>query len=58
MLTSLSAPNVGGAVAVAIAMPNDAAIVGAQLAAQSLCLTLGNPANLLTSNGVAGTVGY
>ena len=37
--------------------PNNIALAGFQLSAQSICLTASNVANLLFSNGVQGTLG-
>lgn len=53
-----SAPNAAGTSTLLLPLPNNPAFVGASLSAQSLCLTLLTPANLLTSNAVLGTVGY
>ena len=57
LLGSLVGPNAGGSATVSLPVPNNPALQGAPLAAQSLGLTLVNPANLLASNGVLGTVG-
>jgi hypothetical protein len=54
---NLAGVNVGGSSTVSIPVPNVPALVGAQLSAQSLGLSLSNPANIVVSNGVEGTVG-
>jgi hypothetical protein len=56
-LTSAAAPNVGGSAVTTIPIPNNIALAGFQLSAQSICLTASNVANLLFSNGVQGTLG-
>jgi hypothetical protein len=57
ILGSLNAVNVGGTGTVSIPVPNNPALTGGILTAQSVCITLQNPALLLTSNGVQGTFG-
>lgn len=57
LLGSLVGLNAGGSATVSLPVPNNPALQGAQLAAQSLGLTLVNPANLLASNGVLGNLG-
>lgn len=57
VLSSLSAANVGGSSNVQLPVPNNQALSGVSLFAQSLSLTLSNPSNLLTSNGVEGLLG-
>jgi hypothetical protein len=42
---------------VAEPIPNNPVLIGSILTAQSICLTLLNPANLLASNGVEGLLG-
>jgi len=54
---SLSAPSVGGTSVTVFPIPSNPVLQGFQLSAQSVCLTLANQANLLTSNGLLGTVG-
>jgi len=49
--------NIGGSSVLSIPLPATPALAGLQLAAQSLCLTTSNPFNLLSSNGVLGTLG-
>ncbi|MEZ6036961.1 MAG: hypothetical protein R3F29_05740 [Planctomycetota bacterium] len=56
-LGSLTGANVGGSSTVSLPIPNNGALSGASLAAQSICLTLQNPFNILTSNGGLGTIG-
>jgi hypothetical protein len=56
-ITSLSGLSAGGTATVTVALPNNPALAGALLSAQSLCLTLQNSANLLSSNGVEGLLG-
>jgi len=58
VLGSLVGLNAGGAATVSLPVPTNPALQGATLAAQSIGLTLVNPANLLASNGVLGTVGF
>ena len=58
ILASLSGNNAGGSATVTISVPNSALLAGAFLTAQSVCLTSSNNANLLTSNGLAATLGY
>jgi len=58
LLGSLVGLNAGGSATVSLPVPNNPALQGATLSAQSLGLTLVNPANLLASNGVLGTVGF
>jgi len=49
--------NAGGSATVSVPIPANNALAGFLLGAQSVCLTLTNGANLLTSNGVEGTLG-
>ena len=46
-----------GTATVSLPIPNNPALAGTQLSAQSICLTLGNSANIYSSNGVRGTLG-
>lgn len=48
----------GGSATAAFAIPANPALVGVAVSAQSICLTLANSANLLSSNGLEGIVGY
>jgi hypothetical protein len=56
VLGSLSGANVGGVASVMLPIPSVAGLAGAMVRAQSLCLTMSNAANLLTSNGNGGTI--
>jgi hypothetical protein len=58
LLTSSSATSAAGTSLVSVPLPNNAALVGFSLWAQSICLTLANNANIKTSNGVEVVVGY
>ena len=58
LLGSLVGTSAGGASTVSLPVPNNLALQGSVVAAQSLSLTLVNAANLLASNGVLGTVGF
>jgi hypothetical protein len=49
---SLTGSNTGGSATVTVPMALDPSLAGATLSAQSLCLTLANPAGVLVSNGV------
>lgn len=57
ILGDLTALNAGGMSVASLPIPNNAALTGSILTAQSICLTLLNPANLLASNGVEGLLG-
>lgn len=57
LIVSLNAPNVGGSAVRSINLPNNTALVGQLLSAQSLALTLSNPANIVVSNGLEGLIG-
>ena len=57
-LGSLTGLATAGAATVSLPIANNPALAGFQLSAQSISLTLVNPANLLASNGVLGTVGF
>jgi hypothetical protein len=54
---TLAEANLGGTSLLTIPVPADPGLMGFSLKAQSICLTLGNPLGLYTSNGVTGTVG-
>lgn len=58
VLTSLTGVAAGGTATVSVPIPNNPALAGGVLTGQSICLTLQNPANLLGSNGVEGTLGF
>ena len=47
----------GGSATISLQIPTNPNLAGQSVAAQSLCLTLLNPGNVLVSNGVLGTVG-
>lgn len=49
--------NVSGIATASFAIPSTPSLQGATLSGQSVCLTLQNPANLLTSNGILSTLG-
>lgn len=57
LVTSAAVPNVGGTAVIGVPLPGSATLAGSVLTAQSICLTLGNPLGLYTSNGVIGTLG-
>jgi len=57
VLGSVDSAASGGAAALAISVPAQPALLGAELTAQALSLTLANAAFLATSNGVAVTFG-
>lgn len=57
MVGSIGSPNLGGTALLSIGVPANPALAGFSLKAQSVCLTLGNPFGLYTSNGVVGTLG-
>jgi hypothetical protein len=57
ILAQLTGLSVSGNSLVSLPIPNNPSITGATISAQSICLTLGNPVNLLSSNAVLGTVG-
>tara|TARA_R110002072_G_scaffold217365_2_gene375003 strand:+ start:27979 stop:29127 length:1149 start_codon:yes stop_codon:yes gene_type:complete len=57
ILGSLSAPAAAGVATASLAIPSNPVFAGSILTAQSMCLTLANPANILTSNGLEGTIG-
>ncbi|MCK5945315.1 MAG: hypothetical protein KAI24_25220 [Planctomycetes bacterium] len=58
VLGSLTALSTAGSATASLPIPNNPALQGATVSAQSISLTLVNSANLLTSNGVIGTVGF
>ncbi|MFY7950025.1 MAG: hypothetical protein ACOVRP_12485, partial [Gemmatimonas sp.] len=53
----LSTPALNGAASVDVAVPNQAALLGLELVAQSLGLSTANAAGIATSNGIDATVG-
>jgi len=57
VLTDVTGINTAGSATVSVPIPNNTALAGFLLAGQSVCLTLTNGANLLTSNGVEGMLG-
>jgi hypothetical protein len=58
VLGSLTAPASGGSASLTLLLPNDPALGGFPLTAQSACLTLGNAFNVYTSNGLATLLGF
>ncbi len=57
LLASATVPSIAGTAVIGVPLPGNAALAGTVLTAQSVCLTLGNPFGLYTSNGVIGTLG-
>ena len=57
ILGTIAAPNLGGTSLLTIPVPVDPGLMGFSLKGQSICLTLGNPLGLNTSNAVTGTLG-
>jgi len=57
VFATLVGANVVGGASVSLSVPNNLALQGATVAAQSICLSTANPANVLVSNGLLGTVG-
>tara|TARA_R110002072_G_scaffold136285_1_gene278571 strand:- start:9465 stop:11051 length:1587 start_codon:yes stop_codon:yes gene_type:complete len=57
ILGSITGAAAGGTATVSLALPANPALIGQQLSGQSIALTLANAANIITSNGVTGTVG-
>jgi len=57
ILGNLTAPAAGGTAMASLPIPVNPALAGSVLTAQSICLTLSNPSNILTSNGLEGTLG-
>ena len=57
-LGSLTAPATGGSSTLSIPVPNDPALAGFVLTAQSVCLTAGNFFGLYSSNGVFSRFGF
>ena len=55
--SALQALASGGSATLSLQIPINPNLAGQSVAAQSLCLTLLNPGNVLVSNGVLGTVG-
>lgn len=58
ILADLTGVSIGGTSVAGFPLPLNATLKGAQLTAQSICLTTSNTFGLLTSNGVLGTAGY
>jgi len=58
LLTSAASTNSFGTSSVSVPIPFLPALTGFLVSAQSVCLTQSNSANLLTSNGVQGKVGF
>jgi hypothetical protein len=58
VLASMTGFAVGNSTTVSIPIPNNVALAGSMLTGQSICLTIQNPANLLGSNGIEGTLGF
>jgi hypothetical protein len=57
VLGSLTGLPTAGSATVSLPIPSNPALAGAVLNAQSICLTLSNPSNLLSSNGLEGVIG-
>ncbi len=57
ILGSLTAPAVAGVAVASFPIQSNPALAGAIVTAQSICLTIANPSNILTSNGLEATVG-
>jgi hypothetical protein len=57
VLATATGVNVAGSSTITLPLPNNPALTGSILTGQSICLTLQNPANLLSSNGLQGTLG-
>ena len=57
LLGSIQGTAVAGSATVSLALPANAALIGQQLSGQSIALTLSNSANIVSSNGVTGTIG-
>ncbi|MFK7740919.1 MAG: hypothetical protein AB8H80_11410 [Planctomycetota bacterium] len=53
-----AAVGVSGSATIAVPVPVNAALIGSKLASQSVCLSTQNAANLRTSNGLEGTLGF
>lgn len=58
LLGSLAAANVGGTSVLTVPVPITPSLAGIVFKTQSVCLTLGNPLNLYTSNGVSTSLGF
>jgi hypothetical protein len=54
---SVTLPVAGGMASLLLPIPNNPALAGVTISAQSMCFTLLNPLNLLTSNALEGTLG-
>jgi len=57
VLASITSLSAGNSATASVPVPSNPILLGSVLTAQSICLTLNNPANLLTSNGLQGTLG-
>lgn len=57
LVGSLTGVSASGSATVTVPIPNNPVLAGQGLTAQSVCLTLRNSANLLTSGGVLGNLG-
>jgi len=58
ILGDLTALNTGGVATGSFPLPNTPGLAGFVITGQSICLTLQNGSNLLTSNGIQGVLGY
>ena len=58
ILGDLTALNAGGVGTSSFPIPNAPGLAGFVITGQSICLTLQNASNLLTSNGIQGVLGY
>jgi hypothetical protein len=58
IVASPTSPVAAGSSLLSVPVPPNPALSGAQFFTQSACLTLANPLNLHTSNGVRSTVGF
>ena len=58
ILGDLTALNTGGVGTSSFPIPNTPGLAGFVITGQSICLTLQNASNLLTSNGIQGVLGY
>ncbi|MFT4840428.1 MAG: hypothetical protein ACI8UD_003781 [Planctomycetota bacterium] len=57
LLGNITGIAAAGSATISLALPNNPALVGALLSAQTLALSLTNGANITTSNGIEGTLG-
>jgi len=57
ILGSLTAAAAAGSATTSLPIPANSALIGSVITAQSICLTLTNGSNLLTSNGLQGNLG-